>query len=119
MKEEIKYEDFAKLDIRVGTVSSAEAVEESNKLIKLEVDLGEDPSAGSGQARITRQLLAGLKETHDASALVGKKIIVLVNLEPRKMMGIESQGMLLAAATDEGPVLLVPDSDAPAGASVS
>ena len=100
-----------KLDLRVGIVLEAELIEESNKLIRISVDLGEEIGR--------RQILAGLKETHDAETLVGMRIIVLVNLEPRKMMGFESAGMLLAAGSDAGPVLLVPNSDAPLGAPIS
>ena len=120
MKEEITYDDFAKLDIRIAEVLAAEVVEESDKLLKLRISLGGDPSAGSGEASGERQILAGLKNSHDAASLVGKKIVVLANLAPRKMMGLESQGMLLAAGTlEDGPVLLVPDGETKPGSVIS
>ena len=110
MKESISYELFTQLDIRVAKVTKAEVLEESDKLIRLEVDLGEE----LGQ----KQILAGLKNSHTSEDLIGRHIIVLANLEPRKMMGMESQGMLLAADSESGPILLVPEGDAEAGASI-
>ena len=110
MKEEITYEDFEKLDIRVAEVLVAEAIEESEKLIRLEIDLG----AEFGK----RQIVAGLKQTHAAEELVGKRIIVLVNLRPRKIMGLLSQGMLLAAESPDGPVLLVLEGDTLPGSTI-
>ncbi len=106
----ISYEDFLEMDIRVAEILVAEAVEESEKLIRLEIDLGADLGH--------RQILAGLKATHDPKDLVGRHIIVLANLEPRTMMGMESQGMLLAAEGDDGPVLLAPDGDVEAGSII-
>ncbi|MBI2483630.1 methionine--tRNA ligase subunit beta [Candidatus Uhrbacteria bacterium] len=94
----ITYEEFAKLDLRVGTVRSAERVEGSNKLLKLLVDLGEE---------FPRQILAGIGKAYLPNELVDTQIIVIANLEPRMLMGIESQGMLLAAG-DGTPTLLRP-----------
>lgn len=111
MKEEISYDDFLKLDIRIAEVVTAEAVEESDKLLKLRISLGDEIGE--------RQILAGLKNSHEATSLVGKKIVVLANLAPRTMMGMESQGMLLAADSDGGPVLLVPDGEAKPGSVIS
>ena len=113
MNETINYEEFSKIKLRVVEVISAERVEGSNKLIKLIVNSGEaDLSAG-------RQIVAGIGKAYDPENLIGKKIIIVANLEPRKLMGLESQGMLLAASTeDQGPTLLVPDGDIDPGAEV-
>jgi methionyl-tRNA synthetase len=94
LKDEITFDDFAKLDLRVGTVKVAEKVKGADKLLRIEVDLGFE----------TRQLLAGLAEHLSPDDLVGGKVIVLANLKPRKMRGLESQGMLLAAETKDGVI---------------
>ncbi|OFV68777.1 MAG: methionyl-tRNA ligase [Candidatus Syntrophoarchaeum caldarius] len=99
----ITYDEFERLDIRVGRVVEAIAVEGSKKLIKLMVDLGEDKP---------RQIVAGIAELYSAEELVNKEIIVLANLEPATIFGVESRGMLLAAG--EG-VLLVPDREVKPG----
>ena len=100
MADMIKYDDFAKLDLRVGTIKSAEDLEGADKLWKLTVDLGSEIG--------DRTILAGIKKWYPKEELVGKQIIVIVNLEPRKMKGSESQGMLLAASnTDETKVILL------------
>lgn len=100
MADMIKYDDFAKLDLRVGTIKSAEDLAGADKLWKLTVDLGKEIG--------DRTILAGIKKWYPKKELVGKQIIVIVNLEPRKMKGSESQGMLLAAAnTDETKVILL------------
>ena len=95
LKEEITFDDFSKLDLRVGTVLTCEKVEGAEKLLKLIVDLGFEQ----------RQILAGLAEFLSPNDLVGCKVIVVANLKPRKMRGLESQGMLLAAETGEGKVV--------------
>lgn len=95
----IDYKDFAKLDIRIGTIISAEKIPEGNKLIKIEVDMGEK----------TIQIMSGIAEFYtDPNELVGKQIPVLTNLEPRKLRGYESQGMMLATDTEGKPILLHP-----------
>lgn len=98
LAEKVRYEDFAKIDLRVGRVVSAESVPGSRKLVKLMVDLGGE----------TRQILAGLAKWYTPEDFVGKYVIVVANLEPKKMAGIESQGMILAApCSDESkPALL-------------
>ncbi len=93
----INFDDFAKVEFRVGTVLEAEEVKGSEKLIKLKVDLGEENP---------RQILAGVKQWYKPKDFVGKQVVVVANLKPRIMMGIESQGMMLAADTDDGPVFL-------------
>ncbi len=98
MKDIISYSDFQKLDLRIGEIREAERVQGSEKLVRLQVDLGAEIGV--------RQLLAGVGKRYLPEELVGRKIVVVANLEPKKMMGEESQGMLLAASTEEGPALL-------------
>lgn len=109
----ITIDDFAKLELKVGTVLEASEVEGADKLLKLIVDIGEDPPAGG-----PRQILAGLKQFVNAQDLVGKQIIVIANLKPRMMMGIESNGMLLAADTVDGPVFITPSRNVPPGSKI-
>ncbi len=104
----IPYADFAKLDLRVGKVVLAERVQGSEKLLRLEVDLGAEK----------RQLVAGIGKNYAPEEVLGKRIIVLTNLEPKKMMGLESQGMLLAAWEGSEVVLLTVDREIEEGAKV-
>jgi methionine--tRNA ligase beta chain len=105
----INIEDFAKLEIRIGKVLSAEKVEGSEKLLKLQIDLGE----GS-----PRQILSGVaKAIPEPETIVGKLVPVIANLAPRQMMGMESQGMMLCADNGQ-PVLLHPESEVPPGSIV-
>ncbi|MFW9881061.1 MAG: methionine--tRNA ligase subunit beta [Candidatus Thorarchaeota archaeon] len=94
---EIDYKDFLKLDIRVGLVKSCEEIPKSQNLYKLMVDCGE---------KDLRQIITGIAKFYTAEELIGKNIIVLTNLKPRTIMGIESQGMLLAADLNNEPFLL-------------
>lgn len=103
----ISYDEFSKCDFRVGTVLSAERVEGSPKLLKLSVSLGEE----------TRQILAGIGKAYEPEALLNKQIVVIANLEPRMLMGLESQGMVLAA-TDGTPVILMPERSVPPGSKI-
>lgn len=106
----ITIDDFKKIELKVGEIRSAEKVEGSEKLVKLSVDLGEGTP---------RHILAGIAHSYALEALAGKQIVVVANLEPRKLMGMESQGMLLAADGEEGaPVLLVPERRVVPGAKV-
>ncbi len=106
----VSFSDFKKLDLRVGEIVEAERIEGSRKLVKLIVDLGNE----------RRQLVAGIAEYYVPESLVGKQIVVVTNLQPRKFMGVESQGMLLAAVVGEGrPVLLTPEEKVPPGTPVS
>ncbi|MCD6568846.1 methionine--tRNA ligase subunit beta [bacterium] len=105
----ISFSDFQKIELKVGRIVAAEKVENSEKLVKLEVDLGEEK----------RQLVAGIGKFYQPQELINKEIIVVANLEPKKLMGIESQGMLLAA-TGEGFIsLLQPDKEVPPGTKIS
>lgn len=107
-KNEIDYKEFARIDMRVAEILEADFVPKSQKLIKLKIDLGEE-----------RTIVAGIGRDYAPEQLVGKKIIVIANLKPAKLMGIESRGMLLAADTGEKLVVLTADGDAPAGAKIS
>ena len=109
----VNYDDFKKIDLRVAKILEAVRVEGSEKLIKLQIDVG-DPPAGGGQ----RQLVAGIGTVYEPEVLVGKQIIIVANLEPRKLMGHESNGMLLAASDDLGSVLLVPESEVKPGSVI-
>lgn len=100
MKDVVTFPDFVKLDLRIGTVVSAEKVEKSQKLVRLQVDLGVEIGM--------KQIVAGIAEKYDCAELVNKQVVVVVNLEPRKMMGLTSEGMMLAAG-DEIVSLLTPD----------
>lgn len=100
----INFEAFQNVDLRVGTVVAAERVEGSDKLLKLRVDIGAAPE-GLGE----RQIVAGIGKVYAPETILGKQIVIVANLEPRSLMGLESQGMLLAASSENGPVVLVPE----------
>jgi methionyl-tRNA synthetase len=103
-------DEFAKLEARIGVVLSAEAVEGSEKLIKFTLDFGEEKP---------RQILSGIRAWYEPETLIGKKMLFVINLAPRMMMGLESQGMLMAVdGLDGEPVFLVPDREVPAGSRV-
>jgi methionyl-tRNA synthetase len=104
----ITINDFARVKLKIGNVLKAERVEGSNKLIKLQVDTGEK-----------RQIVAGIGKSYTPEHLEGKKIVVVTNLKPAKLMGVESQGMILAATDDGGePVILIPEKDVKEGALI-
>jgi methionyl-tRNA synthetase len=106
----LSIDEFFKTKLVVGTVREAEQVPKSKKLVRLMVDLGEAE---------LRQLVAGIAERYDAADLVGRQIVVVANLKPAKLMGVESQGMLLAANLEGAPFLLSPDEEVPPGTVVS
>jgi len=107
--ETIDIETFRRIDLRIGIVKEAQRVEGSKKLIRLVVDLGTE----------LRQIVAGLAQWYRPEDLVGKRVVVVANLKPRKLMGIESQGMLLAAVDSKGvPHLLTVEGDVEPGARV-
>lgn len=108
MKDAVSFDDFVRLDIRIGRIVSAEKVEGADKLIRLRVDLGD----------YTRQIIAGMAEFFPPSHLEGKLVPVLVNLAPRTFRGLASEGMILAADVAGRPVLLHPESDVPPGSVV-
>ncbi len=110
MKDSITYDEFAKLDIALGTVISVEIVEGADKLLKLMVDVGEETP---------RQILSGIREfMADPQSLVGRQFPFVINLAPRVIRGFASQGMILAASTVESFSLLSPDTLLSPGARV-
>ena len=106
---EISIEDFAKIDMRTARILEAEDVEESNKLIRLKVDLGTE----------TRQVFAGIKGFYEPESLIGRKIVIVANLAPRKMKFGDSEGMVLAAGDDEGLWLIDPGDEVELGQRVN
>ncbi len=102
----IGIEDFARVQMRVGQILEAEKIEGSRKLLKLKVDLGSE----------TRQLVAGIADAYEAAALLNRKVVVVANLKPARLMGVESNGMILAASIGGKPVLATFAEDVPNGA---
>src|SRR5688500_4845585 len=110
IKPEIQYDDFARLDFRVGTITSEEKVEKADKLLKLEIDLGFEK----------RTIVSGIALHFQPSDIINKQVVVVANLTPRKMRGIESNGMILMAEDAEGKLHFVkPESVINPGAGVS
>jgi methionyl-tRNA synthetase len=110
VKTEIDFDDFVKLDMRAGQIKSAEKLKKSKKLLKLTVDIGIE----------TRTVLSGIAEQYTPEEVLGKKVILLANLKPRKMMGIESQGMILMTEDKDGQFrFLTPDGKTGDGSTVS
>ena len=107
--DKITIEDFAKVEMRVGKVLSAEIHPNADRLLVVKVDIGDEE----------RQLVAGMRKWYTPEELVGKKVIVAANLKPARMRGVESQGMMLAATGEEEVVLLGLDKDVEPGAKVS
>jgi len=107
--DSINFDDFMKLDIRIGKILSAEKVEDTDKLVKLEIQAGDE----------RRILVAGIAAEYSPDELIDQQVPVLLNLEPRKIRGIESQGMILAVVVDGKPVLLNPDKEVPSGSKIS
>ena len=103
----ITIDDFSKIELRVGLVKVAERVKNADKLLRLEIDIGTE----------VRQILAGIAEAYEPEALVGRKVVIVANLAPRKMRGLESNGMIVAASLEGGkPVLAGFLEDVPIGA---
>ncbi len=106
--EKIAIDDFMKVELRVARIIEASEIEGADRLLKLQVDLGSEK----------RQLVAGIKKAYTPEELVGKHIVVVANLKPARLRGEESQGMLLAAQTDDGPALVSFDKDVTPGSVV-
>lgn len=104
----ITFEDFQKVDLKVARIVEASRVEDSDKLMQLKIDLSQEK----------RQLVAGIAKAYTADELEGREIIVVANLEPKEIFGLQSQGMLLAAASDQ-PVLLQPDQEVEPGTKIT
>jgi methionyl-tRNA synthetase len=100
--------DFQKVELRVAEVLAAERVPKSKKLLKLSIRVGEE----------TRTLVAGVAESYEPEALVGRKVVIVANLEPATLMGVESNGMVLAASHEGTVSLLTLDKDVPSGSKV-
>lgn len=112
-KDQITFDDFAKLDLRAATVVEAEPHPNADRLLKLQIDVGGE----------RRQICAGIKAFYEPADLVGRQIVVVANLAPRQIRGEPSNGMLLAASVAEGDqvsdvVLLAPDKPVPPGSRV-
>ncbi len=101
----ISIDDFAKVQMRVGQVLEAEKIEGSRKLLKLRVDIGNE----------VRQVVAGISEAYAPEDLLNKKVILVANLKPAKLMGVESNGMIVAASDGDRPVLATFNEDVPNG----
>ena len=104
----IKFGDWTKLEIRIGKVVKAEKVENADKLLKLIIDFGDEK----------KQVLTAMAEYFEPDHFLNKQIPVLVNLEPRTIRGLESQGMILAAEVEGKPVLIHPEEEVPNGSKV-
>ena len=107
LKPEIVFDDFGKIDLRVGTIIDAKKVEKADKLLQLEVDLGSEK----------RTILSGIAMHFEPAAIVGKQVVVVANLAPRKMRGVESKGMILMAEDANGKLYFVQPSEAIASGS--
>ena len=105
---EVNINDFFRIELRVAKVLSAEAVPKTDKLLKLEVDLGSEQ----------RQLVAGVAQVYEPDEIVGKNIIVVANLQPARIRGVESRGMLLAADVGGRPIVATFEEDVPPGTRV-
>lgn len=106
---EITIDDFMRVDLRVGTIRKAEPHPNADRLVVLSVDLGEEQE---------RQLVAGIRAHYEPESLVGKQIVVVANLKPAKLRGVESRGMILAASDDSGVHVLAPDAPTAPGSKV-
>ena len=105
----VSYDDFAKLDIRIAKVITAEPIEGKSKIIKGKIDLGNDDQ---------RDVIIGGAQYYQPDDIVGKIVVVIANLEPKKMAGVESNAMLLAADVDDKPFWLTVSEDVPLGSSI-
>ena len=106
----ITKEEFSKIEIKVGTILGAEIMPKSEKLLKLQVDLGEERE---------RQIIAGIKSYYTTQELIGKQVCVLANLKPAKLMGELSEGMILAVSDDDGLSLIQPQAIKKNGSQIS
>ncbi len=104
----VNFEDFKKIDLRVAKILKAEKVKGADKLLKIVVDAGKEK----------RQIVSGIAKSYSPEDIIGKNIIIIYNLEPKKIFGLESQGMLLAADEEELS-LLIPDKDIKPGTKIS
>lgn len=108
----INIDEFSKIELRIAKVLEAERVEGSEKLIKMKLDVGDQNEAGEFESR---QVLAGIGKSYSPETLVGKEIVIVANLEPRMLMGLESRGMIVAGSDGEGIAIVSPDRELPPG----
>ena len=109
LMNQISIEDFAKVQMRVGQILEAEKIEGSRKLIRLRVDMGTE----------VRQVVAGIAEAYEPAGLLNRKVVVVANLKPAKLMGVESNGMIMAGNLDGEPILLQFLEDVPPGSKIT
>ncbi len=120
----INFDDFKKIELKIGKILTAEKVEGSDKLIKLMVDFGTTPATPTEDdptptpLKVTRQIVAGIATAYEPESLVGKEFVFVFNLEPKMLKGIESQGMILAATDNGLPVLISPDKPVEPGSGL-
>ena len=113
--EYITYEEFKKLDIKIGTIREIEPVPETDKLLCCQIDFGEVNENGEKKLR---QIISGIHEYYpDFEKLIGKQVLYIINLEPRKIKGYESNGMLMAVGNDK-PIFLIPEEEVNSGSKV-
>jgi len=105
----VDFESFQKIELKVGEILEAVRVDGSDKLLKLQVDLGEESP---------RQIIAGIGKAYEPETLIEKQLLFIANLEPRMIMGLESQGMILAASDDDGPVVFSPERPVASGSTL-
>jgi methionyl-tRNA synthetase len=106
--DSITYDDFMRVDLRIAVIRAAEEIPKSSKLVKLTVDLGDHQ----------RTVVAGIRKSYAPEQLVGRHVVIVANLQPAKLMGVESQGMVLAGTLDGDAVLLQPEREVPPGTKV-
>ncbi len=106
MLSQINIEEFARVQMRVGQILEAEKIEGSRTLIKMRVDIGTE----------VRQVVAGIAEAYEPASLLNRKVVIVANLKPAKLMGVESNGMIVAASVDGKPVLATFTEEVPNGA---
>jgi methionine--tRNA ligase beta chain len=121
--EYVTYDEFKKMDIRIGTIRDIQEIEGADKLLKFLIQFTEelkteDFEMADGTIVPVRQILSGIREYYpDHSELIGKQVLYIVNLEPRTIRGLESNGMLMAVGDDE-PIFLIPESPVEPGSKV-
>ncbi len=104
----ISFDEFKRLELRIGEIKEVEKVPNTDKLLRLTIDVGGE----------TRQIVAGMAEYFEPAALIGRQVPLLMNLEPKKFRGIESHGMILAVDVEGRPVLLQPEKKVPPGSII-
>ncbi len=111
----VSFEEFKKMDIRVGTIRDVEPIPETDKLLRCQIDLNETDEEGNKKLR---QIVSGIRESYpDYEKLIGKQVLYIVNLEPRIIKGFESNGMLMAVGDDK-PIFLIPEVEVLSGSKV-